>query len=195
MNFQSSQDIIFFILFFIPGFIMLKVYSLLIAREKFDFSSGLIEAVAFSCINYALCSPLIIIMLKDDWLANQFNVFLIILFIIIFILPIGLAKLYVILLNSRWAAKNKVLEPHKSAWDFFFSQRKCKWVIVTLKNGNKIAGKYNLDSFASAYPGKDIYISEVWKLVQNASAFERKVNRTSGIIIFESEISSIEFFN
>jgi hypothetical protein len=194
MDIKSSHDILFFILFFIPGFIMLKVYNLLVARDKFDFSSGLFEAVAFSCINYAICSPLILFMVKYDWLTNHFYFFLVTLSLIILILPILFVRLYIAILNSKWAAKNKMLDIHKSAWDFFFSKGQSKWIIVTLKGGKKIGGKYQDGSFASSYPDKDIYISEVWKLKENSIGFDRIVDRTSGILILESEISSIEFF-
>lgn len=98
------------------------------------------------------------------------------------------------ILNSKWAAKNKMLDIHKSAWDYFFSMGRSKWIIVTLKSGKKIGGKYQDGSFASSYPEKDLFISEVWNLKDNGSGFDRVVNRTSGVLILESEISNIEFF-
>lgn len=195
MEIKDSQDIIFFILFFVPGFIMLKVYGLLVAREKFDFSSGLFEAIAFSCINYAICSPLILFMFKGEWLTNYFTLFILTVFFVILIFPIVLVRFYVKILNSKWAAKNKMLDVHKSAWDFFFSSGKTKWIIVTLKSGSQIGGRYEDGSFASSFPNKDIYISEAWVLKKDSLAFDRIIDRTSGILILESEISYIHFFN
>jgi hypothetical protein len=195
MNLQSSHDIVYFVLFFIPGFIMLKIYGMLVATDKFDFSSGLLEAVAFSCINYALCSPIILMAIKNDWFIINFSLFFVSIILIILVIPIVLVLLYVNILKSEWAAKNKMLDVHKSSWDFVFSKGQSNWVIVTLKSGNKIGGKYRVGSFASSHPNKDIYLSEVWKLKAKTFEFERVVDRTSGMLILEGEILSIEFFN
>jgi hypothetical protein len=42
-----------FLIFFIPGFITLKVYDLLVSAEAPDFSKSLFDAVAYSSLNFA----------------------------------------------------------------------------------------------------------------------------------------------
>ena len=57
----------------------------------------------------------------------------------------------------------------------------------------KRRGKYGLNSSASAYPKeRQIYLEEVWTEGANGG-FGKKVARTKGVILFESEISYIEF--
>ena len=194
MDLKSTNDVILFILFFIPGFIMMQVYNLHIAREKIDFSKGLLEAVTFSCINYALCSPLIIWILSNNIATSCTEWFLLLTFVILFILPIFFVKLYLKIIKSKWALKNSIIDVNKSAWDSHFSKRKVYWVVVTLKDGKKIGGCYKEESFAASYPSKDIYISELWKLKPDGS-FDKKVDRTCGILIMEEELQTIEFLN
>jgi hypothetical protein len=194
MQIESPTNVMYFVLFFIPGFIMMRIYGLLVADEKINFSSALIEVVAFSCVNYAFCSPLILIIINKDWPVSHFGWFVLTMFGIIFIFPILLVLGFVLVRKSKWASNNKLLDIHKSSWDYFFSYGKAKWVVVNLKNGKKIGGRYIGNSHASSFPNKDIYISEIWHLKKNGG-FDKVVNRTAGILILELEISSIEFIN
>lgn len=76
-----------------------------------------------------------------------------------------------------------------------FQNVKSYYVIVTLKNGRKIGGKYGLNSVSSSYPSpKEIYLEEVWKLKDNNTFDIKRVKQTEGILISESEISTIEFY-
>ena len=80
-------------------------------------------------------------------------------------------------------------------WDFVFSKRKSAWVIAHLKDGRRIGGKYSINSRTSAYPNqRQIYIEELWVL-KDDGGFVKPVERSGGAILFEDEISTIEFFN
>ena len=88
-----------------------------------------------------------------------------------------------------------MINPTKSTWDLFFSKRESYFIIVTLKNGSKIGGKYGLNSISSTYPcPKEIYIEEVWKLNDKNNGLDKIIEQTEGILITENEISTIEFF-
>ncbi len=191
MDLKSNNDIIIFIVFFIPGFVMMQYYGLLIARERIDFSKAFLEVASFSCINYAICSPFIIIAYFNDFENTHQNWFIVFFLLLVLIIPIFLVVIYCKIRNSKWASKLKLVDPIKSAWDFYFSKNEKNWVIVTLKNGNKIGGYYTNGSFASSYPLKDFYISELWNLKDGK--FERKIERTEGILILGEEILTIEF--
>ena len=51
--FKNQETLALFLIFFIPGFISLKVYDLLIPGERRDFSKSLFDAVAYSSLNFA----------------------------------------------------------------------------------------------------------------------------------------------
>ena len=59
--------------------------------------------------------------------------------------------------------KKKAPHPIKMPWDFVFKQRQWYWVIVELKDGTKVGGKYAEHSFTSSYPAPEqIYLEEKW---------------------------------
>ncbi len=193
MEIFEIDKIILFIIFFVPGFISMKVYNLLIASEKTNFSEALSEAVAFSSINFASLSWLIFLILKYELFKTHFVWFLILGLFIIFVAPILWTIIYV------WIAKSKklgkfIISPIKNPWDYFFEQRKSVWVIINLKNGEKIGGVYSDLSFSSAFPHKEqIYLEQQWEL-NNKGSFVKAKDRTNGILVLGDEIKSLEFY-
>jgi hypothetical protein len=86
--------------------------------------------------------------------------------------------------------------PHPSPkpWDYVFGQRKEFWLIVTMKDGKKIGGKYGTSSFTSSAPAPEqIFLEEAWML-NNDDGFERPRSGGAGIMILQ-DIATIEFFN
>ncbi len=189
----TIEKILFLTLFFIPGYVYLKSYRLFIADTKTDFSKDLYEAIGISIINLIIFSyPIFLITTSNFFEKNTILYFIIFIFIIL-IAPMSGAFIYSIISKKDWFQKF-MISPTKSSWDIFFSKRESYWVIITLKNGTKIGGKYGLNSFSSTFPSpKDIYIQEVWK-INKKNEFKYKINKTEGILITENEISTIEFF-
>ncbi len=63
-----------------------------------------------------------------------------------------------------------------------------------LKDGRRIGGRFDNNSFASSFPNKEqIYIEEVWEL-DEAGHFQKPVERSGGIIVAEENILALEFF-
>ena len=193
MEIFSTDKIFLFILFFVPGFISMKVYQLLVASEPSKFSESLNEAIGFSSINFASLSWLIILIHRNNFYLNYLVWYLIICLFIIFIAPIIWPILYVRLTKSKRLRKY-ILSPIKSPWDYYFEKGKSAWVIVNLKSGEKIGGVYSCNSFASAFPqNNQIYLEELW-VIDGQGKFLKKKERTNGTIIFCNDIKSIEFY-
>ena len=113
------------------------------------------------------------------------------LFIIIF--PILWSVLFAKLPNYKFI-NQYIRHPSPKPWDVLFSKREPYWVIVHLKNGKKIGGLYDVNSLSSSDPAEEqIYLEEVWKLDDNGG-FDKRVDRTKGMIILDEEISCIELF-
>lgn len=188
------DKLIIFLLFFIPGFISLKVYKLIVASEKIDFTNSIFEIVAFSSLNYAFFSWLILIISKPHFLTNHFGWTVFFILIILLVAP-TLWPFIVIWLMRRRLLKKFILSPYHSPWDYFFTKRQSCWVIVYFKDGTKIGGVYGKNSYASAYPHDEkLYLEELWEITNNRD-FSRRVERTSGVMILNEEIKYIEFFN
>ncbi len=181
-------------MFFIPGFIYLKTYRLFVASQKADFSKEWYEAIGISIINFIIFSYPIYFLNSSNFLENHPFFYFLITGTVILIAPIIWAWLFNKVSKAKWFSKF-LITPTKSAWDSFFSKRESYFVLVTLKSGRKIGGKYGVNSYSSVFPhSNEIYLEEVWKLNEN-DGFEKLEEQTSGILITENEISTIEFYN
>ncbi len=194
MDIWDTNKLVLFVAFVVPGFISIKTYGLLFLVPPKDTSSQLIDAIAYSCLNYAIFYPLYFYIKSIDSDCFGFGFYSIFLFVALFVGPVCWVILW------RWARGKKCLQkwlPHPvdKPWDFVFGQRVPFWVIVTLKDSRKIAGLYGSKSFASSAPSKEqIFFEQTWELNEDGG-FERPRETTAGTLIVTAEIESIEFFH
>lgn len=193
MDIWEVDKIVLFIAFVIPGFISLKFYQLLYPGVLRNASDQLVDAVAYSCVNYALLLWLILTVESSSLQAVHPNLYYFFYLFILFVAPIFWVILWGWMRTFEIFQKNA---PHPVAkpWDFVFQQRKQYWVIVYMKSGEQIGGKFSAKSFASSAPADEqLYLEEVW-LVENG-VLQRAVKESAGVLIGASEISHIEFLN
>lgn len=193
MDIWEVDKLFLFILFVVPGFISIKFYQLFYPGSTVAVSEQLIDAVSYSCINYAFLFWLVQIVegsqLKSvhGWLYYLFYVFVLVL----------APALWVLI--WKWVRTRNIFQrnaPHPIAkpWDYVFQQGKTYWVIVYMKDGTRLAGRYGAGSFASSAPAEEqIYLSESW--VMENDLLHHAVDRTAGVLILSAEISHIEFFH
>ena len=60
MNITNISDFLLFLIIFLPGFISLKIYDLLVPSAPRDFSKSFFEVIAYSALNYGFFSWLIL---------------------------------------------------------------------------------------------------------------------------------------
>ncbi len=194
MNIWELDKLILFILFVVPGFVSLKTYELIFPAEYPESAKRIIDALSYSCVNYALLSFLIISVEKSSlpitqpfWYSTFYG-------FVFFISPVIIVFIWM-WLRSIECLKNVIHHPIQKPWDFLFSQREQYWVKVTLKNGTVIGGLYAENSFTSSSPAREeIYLEESW-VITDRGRFERPKNDTAGIIVLPDEISHMEFRN
>jgi len=189
----TADKLLLLAIFFVPGFIYIKFYRLLVAEVRADFSKDLYEAIGYSFLNAILFSYPLFLIHSKNYIQTCTILYFLIMALIILVSPVLLATAYSKLTQSKWYFK-RMIAPTKSAWDSFFSKRESYFVIITLKNGRRVGGKYGMNSYSSTYPNpKEIFIEQVWKLNSN-NGFESVVSQTEGMLITENEISTIEFY-
>lgn len=193
MDIWEQDKLILFLLFVIPGFISIKAYELFLPSIKKDSSSQLIDAVAYSCLNYAV-TLLPIIYVENTNLKKEYSICYYLFYLFVFIgLPILWAFLWKKLRETKRFQK---LAPHpiQKPWDYIFSKQKPYFIKVVLTNGTIVGGYYGENSFSSSYPSPEqIYLEQSWIIKDNGSGFKRVKNDTEGILIMETQISYIEF--
>lgn len=193
MNPFSSETLRLILIFFVPGFISMKVYDLFIPSARRDFSKSLLEVVSFSLFNFAILYWPIVAIHTDDFSINHPFWYYVSFLLIVFVAPVVWTLLYRRLLATRFF-RQRIVHPVDKPWDYVFGQKQSFWVIAHLKDGRRIGGRFDTKSFASSYPAPEqIYLEEVW-LLDMAGKFLNKVERSKGIIIAASEFQSIELF-
>lgn len=193
MDIWDADKLFLFIAFVIPGFVSIKTYELLVPGSPKESDKLLIDAVAYSSVNYALLLLPIYLVETHEVRQTSPSAYVAFYVFVLLIAPI-LWVLTLKKLRTTEFFQRSMPHPTKRPWDYVFAQRKPYWAIVTLKDGTKIAGRYDSSSFASSAPaGEQIYLEENW-VINADGGFERPREDTAGILVLSSEIVSVEFF-
>ncbi len=193
MEIWEVDKLVLFLIFFIPGFISIKIYNSIIPTQPRDSTIYLLDAIGFSALNFAAMSWLILIIHSNGFYKYHSFWYSFLLLFILLVAPIIWP--FVIKKLRTWKPLAKIfLHPIGKPWDYVFGKKSSFWVIIHLKDGRSIGGKFDTESFASSFPSEEqIYLEEVWYLENKK--FKNPIPRSKGIIVLKDEISSIEFFN
>jgi len=175
--------------------------SMLVPQKSDQSQISLMRFLTFSCVNYALWSWLIYLLIKCKFFTEHPVQSALAWTLIILISPSVLG-----LMMGHFSQKAKILQllrrlglspmhPVPSAWDYKFGNtRQSVWVLVTLKDGSNVAGLFGSRSFASSdVAERDLYIQSVYQISE--TGLWEQVKRNDGILILGSEIKHIEFWN
>jgi hypothetical protein len=195
MEIFEANKLFLFIVFAIPGFIAIKTYSLLCPNQEKESTKLIIDAITYSCLNYAILGPFIYMMLfskKWEFICSFFTFSFYSFVMLIF--PALLAWFWLKLRNMKFFQKNAP-HPTARAWDYVFAQKKPYYILVTLADGKQLAGEYSDASFTSSYPEESqIYLEKTW-VINSDGGFDRERDQSAGILILAKDIQSIEFFD
>jgi hypothetical protein len=193
MDIWNADKLVLFLIFFLPGFISMKVYDLMVPGEPRDFSRSLLEAISYSTLNFAALFWLIAIIRTGDFYNQHFILYSLSVALIMAIVPACWPFVFLALSGWRPVGRHFV-HPIRKPWDYVFGKHEPFWIIVHLKNGQKIGGRFGLESFASSNPADEqIYLEEVWVLGDD-DRFVDPVEDSRGIIIMNGEIRAVELF-
>lgn len=194
MDIWHPDTLLLFLTVFLPGFISLKVWDLLVPNERRDSSKALFDALAYSTLNFAFLAWVYLPELSQPSALLQSPLVAVPKLLLAFLVaPILWPILLRWLLTSRWLARF-VVSPIKRPWDYVFGRREPYWIIVHLKDGRAVGGRYGGSSFASSYPvPEQIYLQEIWHLDDDLR-FMHPIQHSKGALFFKDEIRAIEFF-
>ena len=128
--FESQTTLALFLLLFIPGFISLKVYDLLIPGERRDFTRSLADAIAYSALNLGALIWLVVPVWSGRLPPWEW-------YMATFFLLVGMPAPWPILflqIRKVPIVANRISSPNPRVWDDIFSKRTIYWVIVHLKD-------------------------------------------------------------
>lgn len=173
-------------LFALPGFISLRVWSLIVPSSEKPLKDEIGEAISFGVLNAMICAPLFALLAPQRPAAIY-----------------GLAILTLVILPSAWPfllngamgllrRARLILVGSRSAWDDVFLRREPYFVIVHLKDGGRAGGYYGSNSFAGLHPiSGHLYLEELWYLDADGK-FVEKVPGTRGLILRPDDYKYVE---
>lgn len=184
-----KDNFFLFLLLIVPGFVAIKVFDLLVASERRDFSKSLIEVAAYGAVNLALLRPLVGYLDPNGSSVATYVVGV----LIVLVVPAFLAVGWRALLSAKFL-RGVVIHPVPAAWDFYFQRAEPCWVICHLKSGELVGGWFGEQSFASGFPqAQELYIERLWKM-NPSGAFESEVDRSLGGFVRREDCNLVEFF-
>lgn len=200
MTLGNFNTLFYTLAFVVPGFILNSTISMLVPQRTDQTQVVLLRFLSLSFINYGFWSWLVYLIFRSPYFTDRVVLTALSWFFIIFAGPVVFG-----LIVGRFSETGvfrtilqrlgfKPIHVIPTAWDYKFSKTSTKaWVLVTLSDGQTVAGLYGHSSFASSQFGeRDIYLERVYK-VSNGSSWQ-EVNRTDGILLKEGSIKHIEFF-
>jgi hypothetical protein len=176
----------FFILFALPGFISLKVWTQIVPSPERPLKDVIGEVVAFGILNAAIVAPFLALWNPADPVTAYLALIL-----GLVVLPAAWPFIlrWLVELLQKW---NLILIPARTAWDYVFLGGKSYFVIVHLKDGRRIGGYYGENSFAGVFPDSGhLYLEELWTL-DDDYVFTAAVPGSTGIILRPDDYAFIE---
>ena len=183
-----------FIAFVIPGFISLKTYELRCPRESKSSSEQVVDAIAYSSLNYALFLwAICLVELGKVWKTHP-ALYVLFYVVVLLIGPVVWPLLWFKLRKTRLVQYFIPHHPTRKPWDWLFEQKMPYWVIVYLKDGRKVGGLYSSKSFSSSAPeAEQIYLEQAY-LINDDGCLERPLIGTAGVLAV-GDISVVELFH
>ena len=138
MDIWNVDKLTLFLVFFLPGFISIKVYDLMVPGERRDFSKSLLEVISYSTLNFGALFWLIVPIQRGDFSRSHFVLYSLAVTLIMVIVPACWPVVFLKLSTWRRVARYFV-HPIGKPWDYVFGKRCPFWIIVHLQNGQKLA--------------------------------------------------------
>jgi len=197
-DFKGVENFQLILLFVVPGLVALFVRSRLIAGRAPSTKENLLIFVVLSLFYYSFIIFLIepALSIKEPWIA-----FAIIWILIILVGPAVFGFILGVAAQKEWGTwfANKlgvtIVHVIPAAWDWRFSSiTRNTFVMVTLTSGERVAGYFGNNSFASSdVDERDLYIEEEYTVRENGT-WEARPEKV-GVLISAKEIRYIEFWN
>ena len=176
-------------LFALPGFISLRIWSLIFPTSERPFKDQLLEAISFGVLNAIVGAPLFSLFAPE----KPWTLYLLVVFTLV-ILPFFWPFLV------KWIIKilrpaNLFLVLSPSAWDDVFLRREFYFVIVHLSDGGRVGGYYGRNSFAGLHPiSGHLYLEQLWYLNEEGK-FVKPVPDSKGLVLRPDDYKYIELFS
>jgi len=194
----TINQVLILVAFVIPGFVLIRVKRLSYPSAEESFQRMLLDSLTLSCIVHGLTSPVWYWCYASGAHGRRPVAFGVVVFAILFAVPVLLGLLYNLLAASgraRWLRELlNIPDPLPTAWDYYFRKKPGCWVRVILKSGQVIAGLFGPSSFASSFPQKqDLFLEKLLSLDEDGMV-AGWADDSAGALVKMEEVERLEFF-
>ncbi len=189
---DSFDMVIYTGLFLLPGFIIHGTIKLFNPLPQENIFQTTLRNLLYSILCVSICSILILPIVADG--LQNFDILLVLAILIIASIILGFILAWFrkrTLIRWLFSKLNlMVFHPDPTSWDYVFNHIKDERIIVvTLKNGDIIKGRYSNKSFTSTEPlERDIFLEKC--LIYN----QKECNNNEGILIKADVVQTVQFF-
>lgn len=194
---QPATQIAAAILFLVPGLNATWTIERLSGPSRLKGTERLLRALSLSVLIYLGASfwllPVATRAIEDRlWAWEPIIGGFVILFIAPVVLALGVEFLRRSSIVRGGLRKVTTIDPTPRAWDFAFQEEGPFFIRLKLRDGERIAGVFGENSFASAYPEPtDLFLEEAWR-VDETGAFIERVPGTAGMVVPQDSIEVLE---
>jgi Family of unknown function (DUF6338) len=196
---EAAPDLFFVVSVFVPGFIYYAVLATFVPqRDSSGKETTLLRLLTGTALNYGVCSPAIYLLLTGELFQNSPIGRGITWLLIIFAVPILLALTAARMSQARLVKRPsealglRSISPIPTGWDWIFGLQTPLFLLVTMKDGAKLAGYFGPESMASSDPTrKDLYIEKAF-VISSTGEWQEAPN-SRGYYLGGDQIALIEF--
>ncbi len=179
----KPEQLLIIVGFILPGAISMYVYGLKVPQKEFALKDRIAEAICFSLLNFLVVWPptqwLLALPSVSASIAAQWVVSVLAFIVVPVIWPFWLLAVL------HWAERHDCIAVRaKTAWDYFFGQRKIGcWVQIVLNDDSVIGGRFDTKSYASSWPEPGhLYLEELWH-IDPFGAFRHQLSGNPGVLL------------
>ncbi len=195
--FTHMETVLAFAAVMLPGFLSLRAYEAARGGEARKINESLVDVVIYSIATDVVWCPVLLAeqQISTAWLRWTVTVVSFFAGFLGTALLVGWGWYHV---QRRLARSGIVRDPVAKPWDKMFQRIADEnldvGIVLTLKDGQRLGGRYRPPGFASRYPADEqLHIGEAWLLDPDDGAFVQRVEGTFGFIIDKADILTIEF--
>jgi hypothetical protein len=197
-DFKAAENFDLILVFVVPGVVALFIRSKFITGRAPSTSENVLVFLVLSLVYYSFTIPFIewAVSVREPWLARAgIWISLVLVGPALFGLFLGIAA------QKEWSSwigdklNLNIVHVIPNAWDWRFSKvpRGGMFIMVTLKNGDRVAGLFGSNSFASSDNSeRDLYIEEEYTVDEDGNWEARR--EKVGILISQQEVKFIEYW-
>lgn len=162
----------------IPGALVMWSFERIAGAPGIGFSDRFLRFLGISVLLHALAAPVDYVIwhnyIRSGAHEGALPLWLWPVVLMYVAVPIGLGTLLAVGLTRNWKLIRNlnITPPPPTAWDAIFSGEPAGWILMRLKSGRWVGGRYADGSYAGGYPEPpDIFLSEECLVDQEEGEF------------------------